>query len=98
MQAYRKLVDEALIEVDEMRLTIEYESDGDPSAIVFLQPMAADLKRLAEAMDTDSYDFSDQDLPLVTCMEKHYYDKLPFKYLLDMINETHRKGLGTDDD
>lgn len=97
MAAYRDLVEQVLFEVDEMRHSIEYEAEGDPGATLFLEPMAAELKRLQDALATATYAFRDEDLPLVTCLERRYYEKLPFRYLVDLINATHRRGLGSNE-
>ncbi len=93
---YRRLVDDALVEVDEMRNIIDYEMDGASSAASeFLEPLEADLKRLQDALATGTYDFRDEDLPFMAMVSRQSLDALPFKDLLDVINWTHRTGLET---
>ncbi len=96
MTEYASLVDEALIEVDEMRHIVEYESDGRMSSD-FLDPLEADLNRIKEAIATDTYEFRDEDLPFIATTSRKHLDVLPFRDLLDVINWTHRAGLENDD-
>ncbi len=96
MARYADLVEQALIEVDEMRHVIEYETDGGAST-EFLDPLEADLNRLKDAMATDTYDFRDEDLPFMAAMSGKRLEELPFRDLLDVINWTHRSGLESDE-
>lgn len=96
MAAYADLVEQALIEVDEMRHVIEYETDGGAST-EFLDPLQADLDRLKDAMATDTYEFRDEDLPFMQAVSSQRLEELPFRDLLDVINWTHRTGLESDD-
>lgn len=93
MAEYAELVEQALIEIDELRHSIEYETDSDPRAATFLVPLEAELKRLQEALATGEYAFRDEDLPFDQSMSRALFEHLPFKYLLDTINVTHRSGL-----
>ncbi len=95
MADYADLVEQALIEVDEMRHVIEYETDGGAST-EFLDPLEADLYRLKDAMATDTYEFRDEDLPFMQAVASQRLDQLPFRDLLDVINWTHRAGLECD--
>lgn len=97
LSEYLYLIDQALIEVDEMRNIIAYEMDGDERPADFLIPLEAELKRLKEAIETDSYEFRDEDLPYMSAIPTREFDRLPFKYLLDQINSTHRQGLESAD-
>ena len=93
LSEYADLVEQALIEVDEMRAVIEYEMDGPSAASAFLGPLEAELKRLKDAIETDTYDFRDEDLPIMRVVARERLESLPFKDLLDVINWTHRTGL-----
>jgi hypothetical protein len=93
MSEYAELVEQALIEVDEMRAVIEYESEGASKATAFLDPLEAELKRLKDAIATSTYDFRDEDLPFMRVVARERLESLPFKDLLDVINWTHRTGL-----
>ncbi len=92
MSEYAYLVEQALIEVDEMRHIIEYETDGRMST-EFLDPLEADLNRIKDAIATDTYDFRDEDLPFIASTSRSHIEELPFRDLLDVINWTHRAGL-----
>lgn len=93
LREYADLVEQALIEVDEMRHIIEYEMEGPSSATAFLDPLEADLGRLKEALETGAYEFRDEDLPFMRVVARERLETLPFKDLLDVINWTHRTGL-----
>jgi len=96
MAAYADLVEQALIEVDEMRHIIEYESEGRVPT-EFLDPLEAELGRIKDAIATDTYEFRDEDLPFMAATSRQRLDRLPFRDLLDVINWTHREGLESGD-
>ena len=96
MADYADLIEQALIETDEMRHVIEYETDGGATTD-FLDPLEADLNRLKDAIATDTYEFRDEDLPFMLAMSSQRLEDLPFRDLLDVINWTHRTGLESDD-
>ena len=96
MAQYAELIEQALIEVDEMRQVIEYDTDGGAST-EFLRPLEADLNRLKDALATDAYEFRDEDLPSMQAVSGKRLDALPFQDLLDVINWTHRTGLESDE-
>ncbi len=96
MAQYAELIEQALIEVDEMRQVIEYETDGGAST-EFLSPLEAELNRLKDALATDTYEFRDEDLPFMQAVSGKRLDALPFQDLLDVINWTHRTGLESDE-
>jgi uncharacterized protein YuzE len=93
LSEYTELVEQVLIEVDEMRHVIEYEAEGASAATAFLDPLEADLRRLQEAIATDTYEFRDEDLPFLRVVSKERLESVPFKDLLEIINWTHRTGL-----
>ena len=95
MAEYADLVEQALVEVDELRHIIDYESEGRVPT-EFLDPLEADLDRLKDAMATDTYEFRDEDLPFMAAISRRSLEQLPFKDLLDVINWTHRTGLEID--
>ncbi len=93
MHEYKDLIEQALIEVDELRHIINYEMDDDGKEAGFLVPLEAELNRIKEAMAMGDYEFRDEDLPIMSCLPKREFEGLPFKYLLDVVNWTHRMGL-----
>ena len=48
-------------------------------------------------MRDGSYEFADKDLPFMEIVRQHGVFTLPFRDLLNLINETHRKGLQVDE-
>lgn len=95
-EAYRQMVKDALIEVDELRMSIEYDEDFMSGASAFVQELETELKALYKAMEDGSYAFADEDLGFMTIVAKADHTLLPFKDILRRINETHRKGLDSE--
>jgi len=95
--AYVNLIDQAIDEIEELRFAIEYDAESMGS-LPFLEPLEAMVKDLRQSMVDGEYRFEDEDLPFVNIVDSAPDRQLPFKFLLRMINETHRKGLGIDED
>jgi len=95
-EAYVELVDQALFEIDELRMSAEYDMDSLGEAMDFLDPLESGIKKLRESMTDGSYRFEDDDLPFMKYVEKHSIAVLPFQHLLRIINATHRMGLQAD--
>lgn len=89
---YVDLVDQAIIEVDELRACFEYEMEDTGSHMAYLEPLEQHLRRLRASMADGSYEFGSEDLPFMELADKHKA-QLPFANLLAMINYTHRNGL-----
>lgn len=96
-EEYVKLVDQAIIEVDEMIACMEYEVEDDGSQARFLDPVLANLRDMRASMADGSYAFENKDLPFMGVANK-VGTSLPFAELLNVINETHRKGLDVGND
>ena len=96
VEEYVKLVDQAIIEVDEMMACIEFESEDSGSQSRFLDPVLANLRDIRASMADGSYSFDDKDLPFMGVANK-LGNTLPFSELLAVINITHRKGLDVGD-
>ena len=94
-EQYVRLVDQALVEVDELRACIEYDMESMGSDLSYLEPIEQTLKRMRAQMADGSYQFADEDLPFMEQVDRHR-DQLPFGRLLATINQTHRKGLAVD--
>ncbi len=97
-QAYAELVQQALFEVEELRAAVEYDMDSMGMALDFLDELEAGVRQLRDSMRDGSYQFGDRDLPFMKIVEQQDDRILPFKYLLRMINATHRQGLAVDED
>ena len=96
-EQYVDLVDQALFEIEDLRLAAEYDMDSMGAATEFLDELEADVRKLRESMADGSYRFGKDDLPFVRVVEHQDERILPFKHLLLKINETHIRGLDVDD-
>lgn len=94
---YVDLVDQALFEIEDLRLAAEYDMDSMGAATEFLADLEHDVRKLRQSMTDGSYRFGKENLPFVTVVENQDERILPFKQLLLKINETHIKGLDVDE-
>lgn len=97
-EEYVDLVDQAIFEIEDLRLAAEYDMDSMGAATEFLSELEHDVRRLRESMADGSYRFGRENLPFVKVVEQQDERILPFKQLLLKINETHLKGLDVDGD
>ena len=97
-EAYVDLVDQALFEIEDLRLAAEYDMDSMGAATEFLAELEQDVRKLRNAMADGSYRFGKDDLPFVKVVAHQDERVLPFKQLLLKINETHVNGLEVEDD
>ena len=92
VEEYVKLVDQAVIEVDEMIACMEFEAEDSGAQSRYLDPVLASLRDIRAAMADGSYIFEDKDLPFMG-VANQLGNSLPFSELLAAINITHRQGL-----
>lgn len=97
-EQYIELINQALFEIEDLRAAVEYDEDSMGSAVEFLGQLEADVGALRQAMLEGRYHFGGSDLPFMKIVERQDERVLPFKYLLRVINATHRMGLNTDSD
>jgi hypothetical protein len=95
-EQYVDLVDQAIFEIEDLRLAAEYDMDSMGAATEFLSELERDVRTLRQSMADGSYRFGKQDLPYVKVVEHQDERILPFKQLLLKINETHIQGLDVD--
>ena len=96
-EEYVDLVDQALFEIEDLRLAAEYDMDSLGAATEFLEDLERDVRKLRASMADGSYQFGKENLPFVKVVEKQDERILPFKLLLLKINETHLKGLDVEE-
>ena len=96
-EEYVDLVDQALFEIEDLRLAAEYDMDSMADATEFLEQLERDIGKLRDSMADGSYQFGKENLPYVKVVEHQDERILPFKLLLLKINETHIKGLDVED-
>ncbi len=95
---YVDLVDQAIFETEELHMASEYDMESPGSSRKFADKLEKQLRVLRNSMADGSYAFANRDLPFMEIVHGQPDAFLPFKYLLRMINETHRKGLDNDGD
>ena len=97
-EEYIYLVDQAICEIDELRSAAEYDSDSMGDAMTFLVILEKQVKDVYDSMKEGSYKFENKDLPFMDLVNKQDDRVLPFKYMLRVINDTHRNGLDVGDE
>ncbi len=95
-EQYVRMVDQAIVEVEELRSCYEYDMEDPGTHLTYLDPLEQMLRRLRAAMADGSYEFANEDLPFMDLVNKHG-KALPFSNLLAVINHTHRNGLEIDE-
>lgn len=94
MEEYEDLVEQALMEVDELRYSAEFDEGEEWGGVnAFLDGLEKSLQRLRLSMLNGSYTFGDADLPYMELIRGVDPYLLPFKHLLETINQVHRNGL-----
>ena len=92
-EEYVDLVDQALFEIEDLRMAAEYDMDSMGAATDFLEDLERDVRRLRDSMADGSYMFGKENLSFFN-IAKHQDERvLPFRQLLLKINETHINGL-----
>ena len=92
-EEYVDLVDQALFEIEDLRMAAEYDMDSMGAAMDFLEDLARDVRKLRDSMADGSYMFGKENLPFFKIAEQQEERILPFRQLLLKINETHINGL-----
>lgn len=94
-EQYVKMVDSAIIEVDELRSSYEYDAEEMGAVPPYLATLEQMLKDLRRSMADGSYEFGRTDLPFMDIVNR-FRSRIPFADLLAMINKTHKEGLDTE--
>ena len=97
-EAYVEMVKQAIFEIEDLRAAIEYDMEGMQDSAPFINDLEREVKKVYAAMEDGSYHFQDKDLPFMEIVRRHGVLSLPFRGLLNLINETHRKGLDVEED
>jgi hypothetical protein len=93
MEEYLEMIKSALFDVEELRMSVEYDEEFMEGALPFIDPLEKGLRDLQDAIADGSYEFVDTDLPFMPIVESPQTAMLPLKPVLRKINDTHRKGL-----
>ena len=97
-EAYVNLVKQAMFEIEELRSAIEYDMEGMQDSAAFVDDLEKSVKKIYDTMVDGSYSFQDRDLPFMEIVRQYGMFSLPFRDLLNLINDTHRKGLQIEDE
>ena len=95
---YVDLVKQALFEIEELRVAAEYDMEDMGTSLKFVGDLEDGMRTLYKSMQDGSYKFANRDLPFMEIVDLYDDRKLPFRYLLRVINETHRMGLDVGED
>ncbi|MEI6415085.1 MAG: hypothetical protein WCP34_12610 [Pseudomonadota bacterium] len=95
-EEYIEWVKQAVFEVADLRECLLYEMEDLTRMPGYLEPLEQSIQALHDAMKQGTYSFGREDLPFMDLIQRHG-DYIPFHTLLKQINETHRKGILTDD-
>ena len=95
---YINLSDQAIVDVDELRMTVEYEREGMGGVLKFIDDLEREIKGLKQHMIDGDYRFDNNDLRFMIVVEEQDDRLFPFKHIFRMINETHKKGLDVDNE
>lgn len=93
IDAYIYLVQSALDDVIDLKMSAEYDMEDMGEALSFVDELENEVKKLLSNLKSDNYEFKDEDLPLMSIVNAQNDLMLPFKNLFLRINDTHRKGL-----
>lgn len=94
---YLDLVDQAIFEVEEIMRCAEDEGDPEDSEFSDMMPvfedLSAGLKKLHGDLLQGRHVFGDgRDLPFMAPLDK-WKSRIPFFYLLTVLNTVHKQGL-----
>jgi hypothetical protein len=97
MEEYLYLVDETTFEIGDLIASEAEDEAGDEAEQDldrhFAHPLEEQLKELQETITAGNYAFENTDLPFMATVNE-FRKRIPFVAMLDMINRTHREGLG----
>ena len=97
-EQYVELLEQAIFEVEEVRMAAEYDMDSMGGALEFVGDLEKALRDMRASMADGSYRFGEEDLPFMKIVAHQDDMLLPIKPLLRALNETHRYGLDIDED
>ncbi len=98
LEQFVDLVDQAVYETEELLAAAEYDDEEMGMVHGFVEPLLQSLRALQQSLRDGSHEFADEDLPFMSIVKSQNDAALPFKFLLRMINNTHRMGLAEADE
>ncbi len=98
VEEYRELIKSVLFDLEELRMSAEYDSEGFESLPTFVGPLEQELIALRQQLEQDELPQGNEDLAMMQIVNNLPDHALPFKGSLRLINETYRQGLRRDED
>jgi len=96
-EQYVRLVDQAIIEIEEFIACLEFDMDNPGDQLRVLNPLLDQVRQMRAGMADGSYEFENKDLPFMEVATR-LSAQLPFTNLLAVLNQTHRQGLNIESD
>ena len=93
MDEFKRQIEEALIEVEEMRYSIEFDGDYMQQSAHLIGPIEEELKQLKQEIEAGTHQFGGPPLSFIATIDPLPLAFIPFKYLLQVINHTHLNGV-----
>ncbi len=98
MEQFIDLVNQAVYETEELLAAAEYDDEDMGMVLEFADTLLQQLRQFQQQVRSADYAFRDEDLPFMAIVNSQHDAALPYKFLLRMINNTHRKGLAEADE
>ncbi len=90
---FRRLIDEALAELDDLQDVLHFDAGLPEGQDSFLDRLRRSLQALRRRAAADDYPFGGGELDFMPLVRETPMSLLPCKHLLLRIDETHRRGL-----
>ena len=97
-EEYFDLVDQVLFEIQDLRGAAEFDEEEFGGALKFLDRLEEEVGKLRRQMLDGTYHFGNEDLPFMEIVVAQDTFILPFKPLLQIINQVHKHGLAVEGD
>lgn len=97
VEEYVRMVDQAIIEIDEFIACLEFDMEDPGDQLKVLNPLLESVRDIRKGMADGSYEFANKDLAFMEVANR-LSTQLPFTPLLVAINHTHRQGLNIESD
>ena len=98
VEEYVAWMKDALYEVEDMRASIEYDEEGMGATKPYIEEIESSLKDVFKLMESGDYCWNTGDLRYASVIRDLDESVIPFRQLLISINETHTKGLETEEE
>jgi hypothetical protein len=90
---YIELIKTALLEIEDLKATMEYDMEGMGEVANFIDRLKSPLVKIHQQMMDNEYVWGREDLDFIRVIEQTDERLIPFAQILYRINATHTKGL-----